>query len=88
MIKKIKKGVFCARISYGSPNPNGDFSGVLKNSYYIEDGKIMYPISETMMTANVIDMFNNIESISKEECNFGSMKSPFMLIKDVYFSKK
>lgn len=87
LIKRIQKGILCVRLSYGSPNANGDFSGVLKNSYYIEDGKLMYPVSETMMAANLVNMFNNIAAISEDEVNFGSMKAPFMLIKDVYFSK-
>lgn len=88
LISTIKQGVFCARISYGAPNSNGDFSGVLKNSYYIENGKIAYPLSETMMSANLIDMFNNIKGISCETVNTGSFKAPFMLLKDIYFSKK
>lgn len=33
IIKNVKKGVLCARLSYGNPNANGDISGVLKNSY-------------------------------------------------------
>lgn len=88
IIKKVKKGILCARLSYGSPNANGDISGVLKNSYYVEDGKIMYPVSETMMNGNLVDMFNNIEDISGEYVNTGDMKLPYFRIKDVYFSKK
>ena len=49
MIKSIKRGILLCRFSGGNPSENGDFSGVAKNSYYIEDGEIKYPIKETMI---------------------------------------
>ncbi len=88
MIKDIAKGVLCVRDSGGSPNPNTDFSSVLKNSYYIENGKLQYPISETMMSANLIEMFNNIADISSETINDGGSIAPFIRIKDVNISRK
>jgi PmbA protein len=38
MIKSVKKGILMCRFSGGNPAQNGDFSGVAKNSYYIENG--------------------------------------------------
>jgi len=54
MIKSIDKGVMLCRFSGGSPSDNGDFSGVAKNSYYIENGKIQYPINEVMVSIFLI----------------------------------
>ncbi len=88
MIASVKRGILCPRVSQGSPNPNGDFSAVLKNSYYIEDGRIAYPISETMMNGNVIDMFNKVIDLSAETINTGWMKVPFIKIGDLFISKK
>lgn len=89
MIKSIKKGILVNGISMGNPNKNKDFSGVIKNSYYIEDGKIQYPINEVMMTANIVEMFNNIEALSQENENiFGSCIAPWMKISGVNIAGK
>ncbi|MDP3114201.1 MAG: metallopeptidase TldD-related protein [Candidatus Cloacimonadaceae bacterium] len=88
MIRSVKRGILCMRISSGSPNANGDFSGVIKNSYYIENGEILYPISETMLSANIIDLFSHIEAVSTEQFNHGSFKAPFIRISQVNISRK
>ena len=78
MIKSTKKGIILSRFSGGSPSNNGDFSGVAKNSYYIEDGKILHPISESMVSGNVIEMFENIRQISQEQVDSGYYKFPWI----------
>ncbi len=88
MIKSVKEGVLCMRASFGRPNANGDFSGVMKNSYYIKDGKVAFPISETMINGNILDMLNNVEALSSESFNTGSSIFPYMQIRDVYITKK
>ena len=55
IIKSTKKGILLCRFSGGRPSDNGDFSGVAKNSYYIENGEIKYPISETMEMVYLVD---------------------------------
>jgi PmbA protein len=87
-IKKIKKGIMLCRFSGGSPNNNGDFSGVAKNSYYIEDGKIQYPVIETMISANLVEMFKNIVAVSAERINFGNALLPWMLVSGITISGK
>ena len=72
MISTIDKGVLLSRFSGGSPSDNGDFSGVAKNSYYIENGEIKYPITETMISGNIFQMLHEIKDISKETINDGS----------------
>jgi PmbA protein len=79
MIRSIKKGILLCRISGGHPNDNGDFSSVAKNSYYIEDGEIAYPINETMITGNVSELFRSIRDISMERINFGNNIFPWVL---------
>ena len=78
IIKSIDRGLLLARFSGGNPASNGDFSGVAKNSYYIENGKIKYPISETMISGNIQQMFNNIGDISKDRIDFGSNILPWI----------
>jgi PmbA protein len=87
-IKKIKKGIMLCRFSGGDPNNNGDFSGVAKNSYYIEDGNIKYPVIETMISANLVEMFKNIVAVSAERINFGNALLPWMLVSGITISGK
>lgn len=86
--KSIKKGIVVARFSGGMPSNNGDFSGVAKNSYYIEDGKIMYPVSETMASGNLYEMFNNIIDISSDRVDFGSTILPRIAVSGITISGK
>lgn len=86
IIKSTKRGIILGRFSGGMPSSNGDFSGVAKNSFYVENGEIMYAITETMITSNLKDMFNNIEEISIETLNTGESVTPWMKIKGVTIS--
>lgn len=88
IVKSIDKGLLLCRFSGGNPAANGDFSGVAKNSYYIENGEIKYPVSETMITANLYKMFNDIKDISKETIDFGNSILPWVCISDVTISGK
>jgi len=88
MIANVREGILCMRASYGQPNAFGDLSAVLKNSYYIKDGKVQYPINETMMSLNLVDIFNNILAISAETFNSGSMILPYMTVGGVALSRK
>jgi len=86
MIKNVDKGVLLSRFSGGSPSNNGDFSGVAKNSYYIENGEIKYPLSETMVSGNISEMFENLDEISSDRINFGSGIFPWISFKGITIS--
>ncbi len=88
MIKGIDKGILLCRFSGGRISPSGDFSGIAKNSFYIENGKIKYPITETMISANFIDMLKNIKTISKERVNLGYSIMPWVLATGATISGK
>ncbi len=79
MIRDVKKGILLARFSGGSPSDNGDFSGVAKNSYLIEDGKIIRPIGETMIAGNVGTLFESLRAVSSEQVDYGSALLPYVL---------
>ena len=86
MIKNIDQGILLARFSGGNPASNGDFSGVAKNSYYIENGKIMYPISETMVSGNIREMFENLDEVSSDRIDFGSGILPWISFNGITIS--
>ena len=86
MIKNIDRGILLCRFSGGNPSDSGEFSGVAKNSYYIEKGKIKFPIIETMISGNISQMFMNINNISKENIDFGDSLLPWISFDGVTIS--
>jgi PmbA protein len=88
MIRSTPKGILLCRFSGGNPGENGDFSGVAKNSYYIENGKIQYPVTETMISGNIVQMLYNIEQISKERNNDGYNWFPWIKFSGITVSGK
>ncbi len=88
MIKNIKKGILIDGFSGGYPAVNGDFSGVAKNGFLIEDGKVVGAITETMISGNLFDMFQNIKDISKEVICEGWGVTPYMSFDGIVVSGK
>jgi PmbA protein len=88
MIKNTKQGILLSRFSGGEPNNNGDFSGIAKNSYYIENGEIKYPVKEIMINGNALGMLNDIAEISKESIDYGFSNYPWVKIKNITISGK
>ncbi len=88
LIAGIEKGLLLGRFSGGSPGTNGDFSGVAKNSFLIENGKIKCAVAETMVNGNLGDMFKNIRGISKELVCNGSSVMPYIAVDGINISGK
>lgn len=86
MISSVKRGALVGRLSMGSPASNGDFSGVIKNSFLIEDGRRTRALSETMISGNAAQMLKDITAVSREVTNFGTGNFPWVQIKGVQFS--
>ncbi len=83
MISSIDRGLFITRFSGGMPGENGDFSGVAKNSYLIENGRMGKPVSEVMISMNLKDMFSSIRHLSRERTNLGNSLLPWIQFSDV-----
>lgn len=88
IIRSTEKGILVCRFSGGSPAINGDFSGVAKNSFLIENGKITKPVTETMISGNIAAMLMNISAISKESICDGSSKLPWVRFDGITVSGK
>lgn len=86
LVKGVKKGLLLNRFSGGNPSPNGDFSGVAKNSFYLEDGAVQYPLIETMIAGNLITLFQAIVAVSQERINFGYALLPWIHAQGVTIS--
>lgn len=83
LVGSVKEGILITRFSGGRPNDRGDFSGIAKNSYYIKDGKLAFPIKETTVSGNMVDLLQNITGISVERLNFGSSILPWVKVSGI-----
>jgi PmbA protein len=88
IIAGTRRGIILSRFSGGNPNTNLDFSGVAKNSFYVEDGKIKHALTETMVNGNLQALLRNIHAISREHVNFGDHDYPHIAASGVTISAK
>lgn len=88
IIASIDRGILVGRFSGGQPSSNGDFSGVAKNSFLIEHGKIGPALSETMVSGNMADMLNRLRAVSAEQVADGMTVLPYMAFDGITISGK
>lgn len=88
IISSVDRGIIVGRFSGGEPGTSGDFSGVAKNSFLVEGGKVVGAVSEVMISGNLADMFNNLVAISKETVTDGYGKMPYMAFDGICVSGK
>ena len=88
IIRGIDRGVLVMRFSGGQPAPSGEFSGVAKNSFLIENGEIRTALSETMISGSVPDMLTHIRAISSELYRDGNVSVPYIAFDGVTISGK
>ena len=87
LVRETERGIVLARFSGGNPNHKLDFSGVAKNSFYVEDGEIRYPLIETMVSGNFQDLLMNIRAVSSESIDFGGGEFPYLVASGVTISR-
>ena len=88
MIKDTRRGILVTRLWYIRPlDPQSLlYTGLTRDgTFYIENGKIKYPIKNFRFNESPIVMLNNIEALGKPERINGSMIPP-MKIRDFTFS--
>lgn len=88
LVKSIDKGLLLGGFSGGQPGANGEFSGVAKNSFLIENGKIKCAVTETMVNGNLGEALNHIHGISKELICDGGSVVPYIALDGIVISGK
>ena len=88
LIAGVDRGLLLGRFSGGQPGTNGDFSGVAKNSFLIENGKITDAVSEIMINGNLADMLFRLRGVSKERVADGASVLPYAAFDGVTISGK
>ncbi|MBP5256422.1 MAG: TldD/PmbA family protein, partial [Clostridia bacterium] len=88
MIKGVDRGIIVGSFSGGAPGTNGEFSGVAKNAFLVENGRISGAVSEVMINGNLGQIFGNISAISRETVCDGGSVLPYMAFPHVVVSGK
>lgn len=88
VISGVERGIVMGRFSGGQPGPSGDLSGVAKNSFLIENGRITKPLSEVMISGNLADMLRDTVAVSQERESSGYWLLPWIRVKGVTISGK
>jgi PmbA protein len=88
LVASTERGIILGRFSGGMPNPKLDFSGVAKNSFYVEDGQIRHAIQETMIAGNFADLLQAIRGIGSTAVNFGGHRFPAVATSGATISTK
>lgn len=67
MIKSIKLGVYCERLTGGSVNPaTGDFNFAVSTARLIENGKIKHLLKGITLIGNSKEILKNVEMVSDD----------------------
>jgi PmbA protein len=88
LVKDVEKGLIVGGFSGGQPGINGEFSGVAKNSFLVENGKIVGAVSETMINGNLGEMLQHVRGLSRETGNNGTSVFPYMAVDGIVISGK
>lgn len=86
LLAAVPRGALVTRLSMGRPAANGDFAGVVKNSFLIEGGHIGVALAETMVSGNVARMLQDVLAVSRERVDTGAWCLPWLRVGGMRFS--
>ncbi len=86
LMQGVHRGAVVGRLSMGNPASNGDFSGVIKNSFAINNGEVGAALSETMINGNVAHMLRDVVAVSAERIDTGGWCMPWVRVSGLHFS--
>ena len=86
LLSQIDRGLIVGGFSGGEPGANGEFSGVAKNSFYVENGKVLGAVNEVMISGNLASLFEKILGLSDTLVSDETMAMPCMLTEGVVIS--
>ncbi len=80
IIKEIRKGVLVTRFSGNVSSVSGDFSGVVKGGFLIDNGRKKFPVKETLIAGNIYESISCVKNISKKRKMVGTFLLPYLCI--------
>ena len=66
IISGIDRGIIVGRFSGGDPGSSGDFSGVAKNSFLIENGRLTMPVKDINIIGNGPQALADIKAVGND----------------------
>lgn len=96
MIQSMKKGLYVTNVWYTrfQNYEKGDFSTIPRDGiFYIENGKIQYPVKELRISENLIRILKNVVALGKQSQQVYSWEvnipthTPHVLVKDCNVTK-
>ncbi len=88
IVRSVDKGLLVGGFSGGEPGTSGDFSGVAKNAFYIENGKIAGAVNEVMINGRLADIFGSVTGVSSETLCDGTGEIPWIAFDGIVISGK
>ena len=83
MLRKLGTGLFVTELlGHGVNGVTGDYSRGA-SGYWVEGGKIQYPVEEITIAANLKDMFRDIVAVGADEVVRGNKRSGSVLIRQM-----
>jgi PmbA protein len=80
MLKKLGTGLFVTELlGHGVSILTGDYSRGA-SGYWVEGGRIKYPVEEITIAGNLKDIFSDIVAIGADEVQRGAYRTGSMLI--------
>ncbi|UCD92097.1 MAG: TldD/PmbA family protein [Methanobacteriota archaeon] len=80
MVSETKHGIVVRSLSGFPETVSGDFSAVVKGGFLIENGEIIQPVTDTLISGNVFEIMKEIESVSEERETILSFTLPHIKI--------
>ncbi|MBI37970.1 MAG: hypothetical protein CMF59_00100 [Leptospiraceae bacterium] len=83
LVKRMGSGLLIKRFSGNADPSSGHFSGVAKNSFWVENGEIR-PVKEVMVSGNLFEMLKQIVAGTDRDFEvMGGARAPYLLVDGV-----
>ena len=84
MLERLGRGLYVQRFSGTTDAASGDFSGVAKSARWVEGGRIVRSVGETLLSGNSFAALAEDLHLSSERRNlFGSCRMPWALLSGI-----
>jgi predicted Zn-dependent protease len=83
MIKDMKRGLLVLSVGVQPNMASGDVSGPIDFGFMIEEGEKAYPLKNTMLGFNILELLKNIDAVSKDYREEPGVKMPAIRVKNL-----
>jgi PmbA protein len=81
ILAQFGRGLFVQRFSGTVDAASGDFSGVAKSSRWVEEGRIVRPVREMLLSGNLYRLLHELRQLSSvQERLSGSARAPYAIV--------